>query len=183
MSRKKSTLAIFSESIEWDTHMIIHEKAYPRSALIGNPSDGYFGKTIAFMFRNYCAEVTLYESPCLEILPSVRTCRQSQYGELQQHPPTACASSLRFPRFGTLPSQKLPASRIQRRKITMAFCRKPLKTQKKMICSGIGHPGLAFRPDACILKGYMYFIHNHISTRKLKWENTRWKPFGTARPT
>lgn len=51
--------------------MIIREKAYPRAALIGNPSDGYFGKTIAFVFRNYCAEVTLYESPSLEILPSV----------------------------------------------------------------------------------------------------------------
>ena len=32
--------------------MIIREKAYPRAALIGNPSDGYFGKTIAFVFRN-----------------------------------------------------------------------------------------------------------------------------------
>jgi len=51
--------------------MIIREKAYPRAALIGNPSDGYFGKTIAFVFRNYSAEVTLYESPNLEILPSV----------------------------------------------------------------------------------------------------------------
>ena len=51
--------------------MIIREKAYPRAALIGNPSDGYFGKTIAFVFRNYNAEVTLYESPSLEILPSV----------------------------------------------------------------------------------------------------------------
>ena len=51
--------------------MIIREKAYPRAALIGNPSDGYFGKTIAFVFRNYSAEVTLYESPSLEILPSV----------------------------------------------------------------------------------------------------------------
>ena len=51
--------------------MIIREKAYPRAALVGNPSDGYFGKTIAFVFRNYSAEVTLYESPSLEILPSV----------------------------------------------------------------------------------------------------------------
>ncbi len=51
--------------------MIYREKAYPRAALIGNPSDGYFGKTIAFVFRNYCAEVTLYESPKFEILPSV----------------------------------------------------------------------------------------------------------------
>jgi len=46
--------------------------AYPRAALIGNPSDGYFGKTIAFTFSNFSATVTLYESPELEIAPSRR---------------------------------------------------------------------------------------------------------------
>jgi len=50
--------------------MIIKARAYPRAGLIGNPSDGYFGKTIAFCFRNYCAEVTLYQTPELEILPN-----------------------------------------------------------------------------------------------------------------
>jgi len=38
--------------------------------LLGNPSDGYYGKTIAFPFDNFCAEVTLYETPELEILPA-----------------------------------------------------------------------------------------------------------------
>ena len=52
--------------------MIITTKAYPRAALIGNPSDGYFGKTIAFVFSNYHANVTLYESPELDLLPSMR---------------------------------------------------------------------------------------------------------------
>ncbi len=52
--------------------MIIKSIAYPRAALIGNPSDGYHGKTIAFVFRNYQAEVELYETPELEILPSKR---------------------------------------------------------------------------------------------------------------
>lgn len=49
--------------------MIIRTRAYPRAALIGNPSDGYFGKTISFAFTNFRAEATLYESPELEILP------------------------------------------------------------------------------------------------------------------
>ena len=31
--------------------------SYPRAALIGNPSDGYFGKCIAFVFSNFEAEV------------------------------------------------------------------------------------------------------------------------------
>ena len=50
--------------------MIIRTRSYPRAALIGNPSDGYFGKTIAFVFSNFTAEVILYESPEIEIIPS-----------------------------------------------------------------------------------------------------------------
>ncbi len=50
--------------------MIIRTKAYPRAGLVGNPSDGYFGKTISFAFNNFRAEVILYETPDLEILPS-----------------------------------------------------------------------------------------------------------------
>ena len=52
--------------------MIIKTYAYPRAALIGNPSDGYFGKTIAFTFSNFRAEATLFETPELVIEPSVR---------------------------------------------------------------------------------------------------------------
>lgn len=52
--------------------MIIRTKAHPRAGLIGNPSDGYFGKTISFVIRNFSAEVTLYETPELEILPNAR---------------------------------------------------------------------------------------------------------------
>ena len=50
--------------------MIIRTRAYPRAGLIGNPSDGYFGKTIALVFSNFQADVVLYETPELEILPS-----------------------------------------------------------------------------------------------------------------
>lgn len=52
--------------------MIIQARAYPRAGLIGNPSDGYFGKTIAFTFGNFSADVELYQSPELEILPNRR---------------------------------------------------------------------------------------------------------------
>lgn len=47
--------------------MIINTTAYARAGLIGNPSDGYFGKTISFIIRNFSARITLYESPGLEI--------------------------------------------------------------------------------------------------------------------
>ncbi len=52
--------------------MIIRTQALPRVGLIGNPSDGYFGKTISFTFSNFAAEVILYESPELEILASAK---------------------------------------------------------------------------------------------------------------
>ncbi len=65
--------------------MIIRTKSFPRAGLIGNPSDGYFGKTIAFTFTNFSAQVTLYETPELEILPATRDhSRFSSIGGLAQ---------------------------------------------------------------------------------------------------
>ncbi len=52
--------------------MIITTYAYPRAALIGNPSDGYFGKTIAFTFSDFRAKATLFETPELVIEPGPR---------------------------------------------------------------------------------------------------------------
>jgi glucuronokinase len=50
--------------------MIHTAHAYARAGLVGNPSDGYFGKTISFVIRNFKATVRLWESPYLEILPT-----------------------------------------------------------------------------------------------------------------
>ena len=50
--------------------MIFRTKAHARAGLLGNPSDGFGGKTIAFIIKNFAAEVTLWESPELEILDS-----------------------------------------------------------------------------------------------------------------
>jgi glucuronokinase len=47
--------------------MIIEARAYARAGLLGNPSDGYFGKTISVSVRNFGARVSLYESPELHI--------------------------------------------------------------------------------------------------------------------
>ncbi len=46
---------------------MIETFAYARAGLLGNPSDGYFGKTIAFLLRNFRARVLLYPSARLEI--------------------------------------------------------------------------------------------------------------------
>lgn len=50
--------------------MLIKTSSYPRAALIGNPSDGYNGRTIAFLFSNFSAEVGLSESRQINIIPS-----------------------------------------------------------------------------------------------------------------
>lgn len=47
--------------------MIIEQRAYARAGLLGNPSDGYYGKTISIIVRNFGAHVSLYESPELHI--------------------------------------------------------------------------------------------------------------------
>jgi len=49
---------------------VIETYAYSRAGLLGNPSDGYFGRTIAFLMRNFRARVLLYPSARLEIKPS-----------------------------------------------------------------------------------------------------------------
>lgn len=54
------------------SNKIIYTRTYARAGLAGNPSDGFFGKTIAFTLRNFFAEVVLYRSKNLELLPSRR---------------------------------------------------------------------------------------------------------------
>ena len=47
--------------------MIIESRAYARAGLLGNPSDGYFGKTVSITVKNFGAMVSLYETPELTI--------------------------------------------------------------------------------------------------------------------
>ncbi|MGQ9589269.1 MAG: mevalonate kinase family protein [Planctomycetota bacterium] len=49
---------------------ILKTRAYARAGLLGNPSDGFFGKTISAIVKNFSARVVLYEWPELEILLS-----------------------------------------------------------------------------------------------------------------
>ena len=61
--------------------MIIETRAFARAGLLGNPSDGYFGKTISISVRNFGAHVTLYQSPelCIELAPQDRNEFRSIY--------------------------------------------------------------------------------------------------------
>ncbi len=62
--------------------MLIQSKAFARAGLVGNPSDGYYGKTISFIIRNFHAEVTLYETPELRIEPADRDL--SVFGSIEE---------------------------------------------------------------------------------------------------
>ncbi len=52
--------------------MILRASAHARAGLVGNPSDGYHGKTISFIIRNFTARVVLFETPEMEIQPNAR---------------------------------------------------------------------------------------------------------------
>ncbi len=49
---------------------LIRRKAYARAGLVGNPSDGYHGKTISISVTNLAAEVVLYEWDRVEVVLS-----------------------------------------------------------------------------------------------------------------
>jgi glucuronokinase len=47
---------------------LTRKRAYARAGFLGNPSDGYHGRTIAMSVRDYWAEVVLYEWDAVEIV-------------------------------------------------------------------------------------------------------------------
>ena len=52
--------------------MLVRSFSFARAGLVGNPSDGYHGKTISFTFDRFRADVECWESPELELVPSRR---------------------------------------------------------------------------------------------------------------
>lgn len=48
---------------------MIETRAYARAGLLGNPSDGYFGKVIAITLKNFAARISACESSALRIEP------------------------------------------------------------------------------------------------------------------
>ena len=50
--------------------LIIRKTAFARAGVMGNPSDGYHGKTLSIAVRDYSARVTLYEWDELELVLS-----------------------------------------------------------------------------------------------------------------
>ena len=47
----------------------VRTRSFARAGFLGNPSDGYFGKTVSFTFREYCVDLRLTESARLRFVP------------------------------------------------------------------------------------------------------------------
>ena len=47
----------------------VETRSFARAGFLGNPSDGYFGKTISFTFTEFCVDLRLSESDRLEFVP------------------------------------------------------------------------------------------------------------------
>ena len=61
---------------------VIRHRGYARAGLIGNPSDGYHGKTISILLPDYFAEVILYEWEELELILSQED--RSRFGSVHE---------------------------------------------------------------------------------------------------
>jgi glucuronokinase len=61
---------------------LIRRRAYARAGLVGNPSDGYHGKTISISVRNFHAEAVLYEWEDVELILSDED--QSRFRSVQE---------------------------------------------------------------------------------------------------
>jgi len=48
--------------------LLLRRRAYARAGLLGNPSDGYHGRTISIIVRNFHAEAVLYEWEDVELI-------------------------------------------------------------------------------------------------------------------
>ncbi|MEX0813787.1 MAG: hypothetical protein WD048_16335 [Chitinophagales bacterium] len=92
-------------------------KSYPRAALIGNPSDGYFGKCIAFVFSDFSANVKAEVGESWQIIspaeeeqfPTIEILNQSirEYGYFGGKP-LMLASLKVFTDFAKKQNWKLP---------------------------------------------------------------------------
>uniref|UniRef100_A0A672KEB4 Glucuronokinase 1-like n=1 Tax=Sinocyclocheilus grahami TaxID=75366 RepID=A0A672KEB4_SINGR len=75
-------LAYYSSKQQLSPSKPITCRSYARVGLMGNPSDGFNGKTIAMSIANFWAEVTLIESQTLVLLPHPLN-DPTEFGSLQ----------------------------------------------------------------------------------------------------
>lgn len=67
---------------------MINKQTPARAGILGNPSDGFYGKTIAIPVRNFSAKIVLFEWDRIEILPEI--CDRAVYSSLEEMVDTMC---------------------------------------------------------------------------------------------
>lgn len=77
-----TTPVIYVHEDDNRTPAFVRGIAYARVGWIGNPSDGYYGKTISFTIQDFYASVMLSESDRLEIIPNKRD--QVQFSSMEE---------------------------------------------------------------------------------------------------
>ncbi|KAK8738551.1 hypothetical protein OTU49_003931 [Cherax quadricarinatus] len=65
----ESWVSYFANQEENECRDPITMRAYARVGLMGNPSDGFNGKTVSLSIANFWAEVTITESSNLRLIP------------------------------------------------------------------------------------------------------------------
>jgi glucuronokinase len=69
---KSSTISLDFSNIETEEMSVkkVSNRCYARVGLIGNPSDGFHGKTISLTIANFSAEVTMEAHPLTDNNPN-----------------------------------------------------------------------------------------------------------------
>ncbi|MEO1994553.1 MAG: GHMP kinase, partial [Planctomycetaceae bacterium] len=62
--------------------ILLRRRAFARAGLLGNPSDGFHGKTLSLIVRNFFAEVVLYSWEDVELILSQED--QSRFGSIRE---------------------------------------------------------------------------------------------------
>jgi len=63
---------------------------------MGNPSDGFNGKTLSFLIQNFCAEVVMVEKPSAEGIELVDMLQLAGLDSLSNHSTKIVRYSTRF---------------------------------------------------------------------------------------
>mmetsp|Transcript_24984 Transcript_24984/g.73382 ORF Transcript_24984/g.73382 Transcript_24984/m.73382 type:complete len:682 (+) Transcript_24984:72-2117(+) len=87
LGQYRDTLAFYQQTLNADLNAIsgkevIVARAYARAALIGNPSDGFGGKTLSLLCRNFHAEVKMRPTERLVFVPHPEYDRDTEFANM-----------------------------------------------------------------------------------------------------
>jgi len=87
LKQYKDALNFYSQTLDAELRKLktagdVVARAYARAALVGNPSDGFGGKTLALLVKNFYAEVTVRPSERLTFVPHPEYDREHDFANM-----------------------------------------------------------------------------------------------------